>query len=222
MHTQSFAFRLLEISIAAYLAASLVGCYPRHATPSPAPAEQAAQATATPEPDTISLEGWPAETFALPPGFAPDLPQGTESLRFAPGWRTPAAEGFWSYAFVMWLDAPEPDAAGIDLLLETYYNGLLNSFAAGANKDISATPARVEIASIAPNRYAAEMRAIDAFATFEPIDLRILIDTVAESDARTRLHIRLSPQPKEHAIWKSLEAAITSILAQDPAAHEGE
>lgn len=209
--------RLCERAIAACLAAALAtcpaGCSPRHATPSPT--ERTTEAA--PVSDTISLEGWPAETFALPPGFAPDLPKGTESLRFAPGWRDSSAEDFWSYAFVMWFDAPAPDAAAIDHLLESYYNGLMTSFAAGANTDISATPAHVVVTRTAPDRFEARMHLIDAFATFKPIDLRVLIDTVAESDTRTRLHIRVSPQPKEHAIWQSLEAAITSIMAQDAA-----
>ena len=55
------------------------------------------------------------------------------------------------------------------------------------------------------------MHLIDAFATFEPIDLRVMVDTVAETDERTVLRIQVSPQPEEHGIWRSLEAAIASI-----------
>ncbi|MFT5151839.1 MAG: hypothetical protein ACI841_001826 [Planctomycetota bacterium] len=55
------------------------------------------------------------------------------------------------------------------------------------------------------------MHAIDAFSTFEPIDLRILVDSVAISEERSALRIRLSPQPKQHGIGYSLEAAIESI-----------
>lgn len=194
------SFRPLASGLLVCLLASLSGCVARQSEPSTVPR-------------VASLEGWPAETFALPPDFAPSLPSGTESLRFAPGWRDPSAEDFWSYAFVMWIDAPAPDAAGIDHLIETYYNGLLNSFAAGAEKDIRATPVRVDVALIAPSRYEARMHAIDAFATFKPIDLRVLVDAVAQTDARTRLHIRVSPRPKEHEIWRSLQEAIASILA---------
>lgn len=202
--SSSFIPRLHHALLAIGLIAGLPACATRDATP--AHVERA---------DAVSLEGWQAETFALPPGFAPELPTGTESLRFAPGWRDPAAEGFWSYAFVMWIDEPAPGAARIDDLLEKYYNGLMASFAAGKNKDISSTPARVEVVRTAPNRYEARMHLIDAFATFEPIDLRILVDTAAETDARATLRIRVSPQPKEDAIWRSLEAAIASILSPD-------
>ena len=57
------------------------------------------------------------------------------------------------------------------------------------------------------------MHLLDAFATFEPIDLRILVDTIAQSDTRATLCIQVSPQPQEHAIWRSLKAAIESILS---------
>ncbi len=166
--------------------------------------------------DAVSLEGWQAETFPLPPGFAPGLPTGVESLRFAPGWRDPGAEGFWSYAFVMWIDEPAPDGARIRKLLEAYYNGLMAAFAGDKAKVISAAPARVSVAPAGPNRYEARMRLIDAFATFEPIELRVLIGTIAQPGARTALTIQVSPQPKEHAIWRSLSGAISDILAYEP------
>ena len=166
----------------------------------------------TPEP--ISLEGWPSETFSLPPGFAPTLPTGTESLRFAPGWRDPTSEGFWSYAFVMWINEDAPDAERVDELIETYYTGLMSVFAGNRGKDISATPVRVAVQRIAPNRFEAKMHFIDAFATFEPIDLRVVIETTAQSKDHAAVSIRVSPQPKEHEIWSSLETAITSIKSQ--------
>ena len=140
-------------------------------------------------------------------------------MRFAPGWRNPSAEDFWSYAFVMWINEPAPDAARIKDLLEKYYNGLMKSFAAEKDKDISSTPARVDVVRTARNRFEARMHLIDAFATFESIDLRVLVDTVAETDARAVLCIQVSPQSQEHAIWRSLKAAIANILSGDAAAH---
>jgi formylglycine-generating enzyme required for sulfatase activity len=162
-------------------------------------------------PFPVSLEGWPSETFELPPGFAPELPVGIESLRFAPGWRKPLSEDFWSYAFVMWIDEPAPDAARVVELLDGYYDGLMSVFAGNAGKDIGSDPAQVEVEGIAPNRFEAEMYVMDAFATFKLIDVRILVDTIAITAERSAVRIRLSPQPAEHAIWRSLEAGIASI-----------
>ncbi|MCE9619180.1 MAG: hypothetical protein K8R92_04655 [Planctomycetes bacterium] len=203
----------LQTCIALTLIAALSACAARQ-DKSP-DGESARESTA----NAVSLEGWQAETFPLPPGFAPDLPTGSESLLFAPGWRDPSSENFWSYAFVMRINESAPDAARIDELLEKYYNGLMASFAAGKNKDISGTPARVEVVRTAPNHFEAQMHLIDAFATFKPIDLRIVIDTVAVTDGSSIVCIKVSPQPKAHAIWQSLEAAIPSLLSQDGALH---
>ncbi|MCA9307109.1 MAG: hypothetical protein KDA16_11280 [Phycisphaerales bacterium] len=170
-------------------------------------------------PRFASLENWASETFALPPGFAPDMPSGSESLRFAPGWRTPEAEGFWSYAFVMTIEEAEPDLDRVESLLETYYTGLMSAFA--GDRNISAVPVRVELERIGDGRYAGEMNLVDAFATFEPKVLRVMADTAGVSDARSTVAIRVSAQPEGHAIWRMLEAAIADIhasLGADPLA----
>lgn len=208
--------RPLYAPLALGLIAWLPACAPRETPPDQPAALQ---------PEPVSLEGWQAETFPLPPDFAAELPAGTESLRFSPGWRDPAAEGFWSYAFVMWIDEPAPDAVRIKEILERYYNGLMSAFASGKGKDVSATPARVDVVRTGwggwgSGRYEAKMHLVDAFATFEPIDLRVLVDSVGESDARSTLRIRVSPTQREHAIWRSLDAAIGEILAAGAGARE--
>lgn len=169
-----------------------------------------------PHAEPVSLEDWTSESFALPPGFAPQLPTGGESLRFSPGWRTPGSEGFWSYAFIMWIDEPAPSAARLCELVKAYYTGLMDAFTEGTGRDTA--PVTLDLQRTSPNRYEGRMRLIDAFATFEPIDLRLVIDCVAQADARSTLAVRISPQPKEHPIWRSLEAAIADIMTRGPAA----
>lgn len=207
MPSPKFKRRLRRAVLALSVIAWLPACASQDAAPEPA------------RTSAVSIEGWQAETFPLPPGFAPGLPTGVESLRFAPGWRDPGAEGFWSYAFVLWIDEPAPDGARIQQVLETYYNGLMAAFAGDKAEAVSAAPARVNVERAGPGRYEARMRLIDAFATFKPIDLRALIDTATRTDARSTLSIRVSPQPKEHTIWRSLDAAVADILARDGAAH---
>lgn len=167
------------------------------------------------EPAPVSLEGWPSETFALPPGFAPELPSGSESLRFAPGWRDPSTQEFWSYAFVMSIDEPAPGAARIDEILEGYYTGLMRVFASNRDKDISDTPVRVDVARTAQNQFEAQMHLIDAFATFQPIDILVLVETIADTDEHSFVCVRVSRQHKGHEIWRSLAAAIERIRFTD-------
>lgn len=220
------AFTAAPFKCVALASITLASCcsQPTHHNPTIVPndatsAPPAVESTHAPPAAPISLEGWPAETFALPPGFAPELPTGSESLRFAPGWRDPASQDFWSYAFVMWIDEPRPDAQRLDHLLETYYLGLMSAFAAGTDHDVTSTPPQVDLVFTAPNVYEARMHLIDAFATFTPIDLRLLIAVSPASDTRSVVSIQVSPQPPLHTIWQSLRAAISEILAQHQPAH---
>lgn len=103
----------------------------------------------------------------------------------------------------------------IDTLLETYYNGLLMMFAKGEGKDISGTPVRIDVTRKGAGRFEAKMRATDAFATFKPISIRFEIESVALGPKRSSLRIKLSPKPKDHGIWKYLDAAIADILAKN-------
>jgi len=176
--------------------------------------QESDETAAVHEPEPVSVEGWASETIPLPPGFAPGLPTGTEVLRFSPGFRDPVAGDFWSYAFVMWIDEAAPDVTRLDEMLEEYYDGLISAVAAGSEEDVGSDPAQVEVTRVAANMFEAKMQLIDAFTTFEPVDLILRIEAIAESDRRTVLQIQASPQPTNHEIWRSLKAAIADI--QEP------
>ena len=165
----------------------------------------------TPEPDPVWIEDWASETIDLPPDFAPDMPAGVEKLRFAPGWRDPDSENFWSYVIVMWIDEPIADSQRVTELLEIYYDGLLSVFAHKKFGEVSIKPAQVVTQRIGPNRFKARMHLIDAFATFEPIELSVLVETAVVSEASSTVRIRVSSQPTEHRIWESMEAAVHEI-----------
>ena len=167
-----------------------------------------------PQDSPVSLEGWASESFALPPDFAPQLPTGTESLRFAPGWRDPNSENFWSYAFVMSIDEPAADGTRVKELLELYYDGLMSVFASNRGKEASIKPTRVTVRSAAQNHYEATMHLIDAFATFEPVDIHVQIKTLTGTGEHSFVYIKVSKQPYEHEIWRSLQAAIDDIQSQ--------
>jgi formylglycine-generating enzyme required for sulfatase activity len=72
----------------------------------------------------------------------------------------------------------------------------------------------IEIQSFGPNNFEAKMHLIDAFATFNPIDIRVLIETIADNDEHSLVCIQVSHQPVGHDIWRSLGAAIESIRFQ--------
>ncbi|MDF1808505.1 MAG: hypothetical protein P1U42_02315 [Phycisphaerales bacterium] len=161
--------------------------------------------------ESLSLEGWAPETFSLPPGFAPEMPTGSETLRFAPGWRDPSSENFWSYAFVMWIDEDVPDSKRVIEIIEIYYNGLMTVFASNKGKEASLKPVQVEIVKSVPNQFELKMNLIDAFATFKPVDIQVLVKTVVDTEGHSFVTVQLSQQPRSHKIWKYLDAAIKDI-----------
>lgn len=162
-------------------------------------------------PSMNPLRDWLSETIFFPPGFAPDLPSGKEDLRFPPGWRTPDSEEFWSYAIVMQIDEPTPNAERLEEILDLYYDGLMSAFGVGQDSEEEVDPAQVSVKQTAPNNYEATMHIIDGFATFKPIDIRIKLVTQSAADDRSIVEVRVSPQPDEHEIWAALQAAIEDI-----------
>ena len=182
----------------------------RPARPDDDPPEAEVDGAAADGPSVDALEGWASEVIALPPGFAPDLPTGVESVRFAPGWRDPDAEGFWSYSIVMWIDEGVPDAARIDELFEAYYSGLMNAVAGDRREEVRRDPVRASVVSAGPNRFEATVHLVDAFTTFKPIDVRLKVETEADGAGRSVVRVRASPQPDSHGIWGLLQAAIES------------
>jgi hypothetical protein len=70
---------------------------------------------------------WGVEKFALPPGFAKQIPlRGVEELRFFPGWGDTTSEEHWSYLFLWALDGnPDINAKSLQENLNYLYSGLL-------------------------------------------------------------------------------------------------
>src|SRR5262245_21994624 len=129
-------------------------------------------------------EGWRQEMIPFPLEFAPDLPyEGVEELRFSPGMFKPEQGGYWSYAFVWWLDGrPELDAAQLSSSLRRYFAGLCTSVAKEKGQTID--PARFSASLRAvPNSsrklghtvaaFSGSVDSYDPFATGKPIALNV-------------------------------------------------
>lgn len=114
----------------------------------------------------------------------------------------------------MSIDEPVPNAGRAKDLLALYYDGLLSVFAHKKYGEVSIKPARIQLETISHDQYRATMQVIDAFATFEPIEINVLIRAVPDLGGRSFVHIQLSSQPYEHTIWKSLDLAIERIQLQ--------
>lgn len=161
-------------------------------------------------PEPVSLEGWRSERIELPPAFAPELPGGEELLLFAPGMFDAQAEDYWSYAFVMRIDEEEIDAARLTELLELYYDGLLQAVARSSSDTANYVddPAQVKVEHVSPGSFEANIHLIDSFVTFQPIDVRLLVESEPGSPSGTFMRIQASPQ---HAVWRQLAGASASF-----------
>jgi hypothetical protein len=160
--------------------------------------------------------GWKHETFALPPDFAPEFPwQGTEDLRFMPGFFSPTAPDFWSYDFVWWLDQPPPfDAASLAAALTIYFRGL--STAVGASKyELDASRYRAYLAAVpgsSPPRIAGQVFTYDPFATGLPIILNVEAELRAcPGTGQFAIVVALSPKDTADSVWSALRAAASAL-----------
>lgn len=159
-------------------------------------------------------EGWNHETIPFPLEFAKDLPySGVEELRFSPGMFVPDQDGYWSYAFLWWLDGkPALGAGELEDGLRRYFAGLITAVA----KDKGFT--------IDPARFAASIHAVpgtpvklghpvqvlagtvdtyDGFKTGKPLVLNVEA-WVWDCGAKRAALVLASPKSLESPIWKSL------------------
>lgn len=165
--------------------------------------------------DPAVFAEWGTETIPLPPGFAPELPGGSEKLLFAPGWRDAESEEFWSYAFVMWINEPLPGAERLDEMFELYYDGLISAVAGERAAEWGGDPATIDVEAQGGGRFTARAQFPDAFGDMRPIDLRFVVDGEAQPGGEgSRLSIQASPQPEGHPIWTTLAGAVLQLQGE--------
>jgi osmoprotectant transport system permease protein len=172
-------------------------------------------------------EGWRKETMAFPLEFAKDLPfSGIEEIRFAPGMFKPDMDGYWSYAFVWWLDGrPTLGAAELEHSLTRYFAGLITEVA--KDKGFAIDPARfsssIRAVPSSPEKLGHEFQAFagtvdsyDAFATGKPIvlNLNVWVWDCAESGKRAVM-VLASPKPQSAPIWKALHARRDEFICHE-------
>jgi len=163
--------------------------------------------------------GWKHESFALPPGFAPEFPyRGTEDLRFMPGFSSPAAPDHWSYDLVWWLDEPPCfDATSMAEALTTYFRGL--STAVGAAKyEFDPSRYRADVSAVpgsAPPRIAGQVFTYDPFVTGLPIVLHVEAELRScPGTGQFAIVVALSPKDPTDPVWEALRAAAATLVCE--------
>jgi len=182
------------------VAACLLAC-------SPARAPDAAPARFTwPTP-----AGWKHETIPFPLDFAPELPyRGVEELRFMPGFFDPNSSGFWSYAFVWWIEGqPKLDTAVLTSNVHTYFVGLARAVAEGK---FPVDPSTFQV-SLVPGEgrsFSGTLRVLDAFKTHKDIDLLARI-RITECADHTAVLAAIAPPPWTPEKTEALEGCVRAF-----------
>ena len=162
--------------------------------------------------------GWRTESIPFPLEFAPDIQhKGMVEIRFSPGFKDPDAPGFWSYAFVWWLedDVPLTKQLLADELTR-YYLGLSKAVSGGKyvihaedfKTDLSAEPVTTPYSS----GYSGTIESFDPFKTKKPLRLTVRIRVgMCEAAKRRFVLVEASPQPMNAAIWTTLSQVAGSF-----------
>jgi hypothetical protein len=157
-------------------------------------------------------DGWRKESFSFPLGFAPSISyEGTEHVRFAPGWEQFQGDEGFSYVFVWDVKAMPVAPEDVEDHLEAYFSGLMNNVSRG--RKLEGEP-RKATAAVHPmtavpgwsQAYGAQVRTGNAFSKNEPLLLHAEVTQRPCGPQRMQIFFAMSKAPRDRAIWEGLRA----------------
>lgn len=163
-----------------------------------------------PREENPDLTGWRDETIELPSEFAPTLPKGSETLKFAPGMFTAEADDYWSYVFVVVFPDLEPGDLDVKSFLDEYYTGLIEAVAKQRGIALNRPAAIVKLDPKSESHWLASIDLVDAFVTGRPVTVNLEIDLEA-AGAGSRLEVVASPKAYEDALWGKLRGVLDGL-----------
>jgi hypothetical protein len=167
-------------------------------------------------------EDWRKETFQFPLVFAPKIPyQGSENVRFSPGWDRFGEETGFSYVFVWDLKAQAVATEDLEDHLETYFNGLMNGVAAGRKVEAKPIPAAAALHPMTAVRgwtrgWGAEVRTWNAFSKGEPLLLHGEVAYRECAPGRMQVFFAFSQARRDRPIWEQMRAIRQATECGDP------
>lgn len=157
-------------------------------------------------------KGWTKEHIPFPIEFAPQIPyQGSEELRFAPGWENVSSEEHWTYAFLWWLSGkPVIDAATLQEYMSQYYTGLLSRNIQKRSipaADVITPKATITKTTTVPGdvaTYTGTIIMLDYLNLIHPVITLNCQIHQKDCNGHPALVFQISPQPLNHSIWQQL------------------
>jgi hypothetical protein len=156
-------------------------------------------------------DGWTVERFPVPIAFAPEIPyKGVEDIRFAPGWGKADSDGYWSYAFLWYLEGEVSiDVLTLERNLKDYYTGLIavNGSKIPSEKLVPVISSfREERADPGDSKTFAGTIKMPDYMQQKPIVLQCRAHLRScPGEKRTFLFFELSPKLRSHGIWMALD-----------------
>lgn len=160
-------------------------------------------------------DGWRIERSAFPPPFAPAVKlTGIEELRLPAGWGVAGSDGYWSAAYLLWLDAGQKiDAGVLEENIKIYYDGLIATNGGAVKNKIPAdkmVPTRVSIKKVATEpddveTYSGMIDMLD-FMAMKPIRLNLMGHVKSCGDVKHfPVFLETSPKPFGDGFWNELK-----------------
>jgi len=161
-----------------------------------------------PAPDT-----WRRESFEFPLAFAPSIGlEGSEQVRFAPGWGNFSGERAFSYAF-LWdvkdVAGPALSVNGLEFALRVYFDGLMQAAATTRKADLRAV---ATLADLHPMRevegwsesHAGTIHTWNGFAKGEPLALEVEVTRRNCPNGRAQVLFLASKAKRSEPVWAEL------------------
>lgn len=160
-------------------------------------------------------EKWRRESFHFPLNFAPSIGfEGTEHVRFAPGWGEFASDRGFSYVF-MWdvkeVAGPALTVHGLEFTLRDYFDGLME--AATETRKLDRGDSRT-LVNFHPMRevphwseaHAGDIYTWNAFSRGEPIRLNVEVTKRSCPGGKAQILFAVSKAARDAPIWNELRA----------------
>jgi len=161
-------------------------------------------------------DNWRRESFTFPLAFAPAIAlEGSEHVRFAPGWSDFSGERGFSYVF-LWdvkeVAGPSLSVVGLEFALRVYFDGLMTTAATARKIEPGAAPTLVELHPMRDEdgwseSHAGRIHTWNGFAKAEPLALELEVTKRSCPNGNAQVFYAISKSKRDAAIWTELRKA---------------
>jgi hypothetical protein len=161
--------------------------------------------------------GWNTEKIFFPIDFAKNIPfQGTEELRFTPGWGNSKTDEYWGYDLLWFVKGLKSVKKGdLDKYIMQYFNGLyLSNLKNKTNAPSGFTKAGFKKAKAQQNdkeTFKGGIKTLD-FLTGQPIAFNAKVHVRNYPGVQhTAILFEISPQAYKNVVWDCLDGVVNGF-----------